>query len=66
MLPVGAVGVREVVTAAACDEAATVVVLGDSTGHLCVLSVSAGIDTSTAEAAAASFKQVQGLTSVAP
>jgi hypothetical protein len=50
--------VREVVTAAGLDAAATVVVLGDSTGHLRVLDTSAGIDTSSEDAAAASFKQV--------
>lgn len=54
----GAVGVREVITSAALDEGATTVVLGDSTGHLRVLDISAGIDVSSPEAAAASFKQV--------
>jgi hypothetical protein len=46
------------VTATGLDEGATVVVLGDSTGHLRVLDISAGIDASSPEAAAASFKQV--------
>lgn len=50
---------REVVTATGLDEGATVVVLGDSTGHLRVLDISGGIDTSSPEAAAASFKQVR-------
>jgi hypothetical protein len=54
----GAVGVREVITSAALDEGATTVVMGDSTGHLRVLDISAGIDVSSPEAAAASFKQV--------
>lgn len=49
---------REVITSAALDEGATTVVLGDSTGHLRVLDISAGIDVSSPEAAAASFKQV--------
>jgi hypothetical protein len=54
------VGVREVVTAAGLDEGASVVVLADSTGHLRVLDISGGIDTTSEEAAAASFKQVRG------
>lgn len=58
VLHAGAVGVREVVTAAELDASATVVVLGDSTGHVRVLDTSAGIDTSSEDAAAASFKQV--------
>jgi len=57
----GAVGSQEVVTAAGIDECATVVVLGDSTGHLRVLDISAGIDTSSPDAVAASFKQVGAL-----
>lgn len=57
----GAVGSREVVTAAGIDECATVVVLGDSTGHLRVLDISAGIDTSSPDAVAASFKEVGAL-----
>jgi hypothetical protein len=52
------VGAREVMTAAGLDSAANVVVLGDSTGHLRVLDISGGIDVSSREAAAASFKQV--------
>lgn len=49
---------REVVTAAALDEGATTVILGDSTGHLRVLDISGGIDVSSGEAAVACFKQV--------
>ncbi|KAF8071365.1 hypothetical protein HT031_001449 [Scenedesmus sp. PABB004] len=56
MLP-GANSLLDVVSAAGVDGGATVVVLGDSGGHLRVFDVAAGIDTSSAEAAAASFKQ---------
>jgi hypothetical protein len=48
-----------VVTAAAIDDGARVVVLGDSAGHVRVFDVSAGIDVSSPEAAAASFVEVR-------
>eukprot|EP00879_Flechtneria_rotunda_P007606 GHRR01007977.1.p1 GENE.GHRR01007977.1~~GHRR01007977.1.p1 ORF type:complete len:676 (+),score=279.33 GHRR01007977.1:4210-6237(+) len=51
----GAQGVLDVVSAVNIDEQATAVVLGDSAGHLRVYDISAGIDTSSSDAAAASF-----------
>jgi hypothetical protein len=58
-VPAGAQGLLDVVTAACADEQATCVVLGDSSGHLRVYDISAGIDVSSSATAGASFKQVR-------